>query len=47
MSLSRERSKKAIEALDGGRLTQAISEARQALKIHEQNVEAMLVIAEA
>jgi hypothetical protein len=39
MSLSRERSKKAIAALDAGRLTQAISEARQALKIHEQNVE--------
>ena len=46
MSLSRERSKVAVQALEAGRLAQAISEARQALRIHEQNVEAMLVIAE-
>ena len=47
MSLSRDRSKKAVEHLEAGRLDQAIDEARQALRIHEQNAEAMLVIAEA
>jgi Flp pilus assembly protein TadD len=47
MSLSRERSKAAVTALRSGDLEKAISEARQALRIHEQNVEAMLVIGEA
>lgn len=46
MSLSRQRSKAARDAFDSRRYDQAIQEARQALKIHEQNVEAMLVIAE-
>ena len=47
MSLSRDRSSKAMAQLKLGNLDRAIREARQALKIHEQNVEAMLVIAEA
>ena len=47
MSLSRERSAKAVAQLRMGNLDRAIREARQALKIHEQNVEAMLVISEA
>jgi tetratricopeptide (TPR) repeat protein len=47
MSLSRDRSAKAVAQLKLGNLDRAIREARQALKIHEQNVEAMLVISEA
>jgi tetratricopeptide (TPR) repeat protein len=47
MAQSREVSAKAKQALRGGDLTRAIEESRQALRIHEQNVEAMLVIAEA
>ena len=47
MSLSRDRSSKAMAQLKLGNLDRAIREARQALKIHEQNVEAMLVISEA
>ncbi|MGB1700575.1 MAG: tetratricopeptide repeat protein, partial [Nannocystaceae bacterium] len=47
MSLSRDRSAKAMAQLKLGNLDRAIREARQALKIHEQNVEAMLVISEA
>lgn len=47
MSLSRDRSAKAVEHLEAGRLDQAIAEARQALRIHEQNAQAMLVVAEA
>src|SRR5690606_11689830 len=46
MSLSRQRSGAARAALDARRYDKAVQEARQALKIHEQNVEAMLVIAE-
>ena len=47
MKRSREKSAKAKQLLRGGQTDQAIGEARNALKDHEQNVEAMLVIAEA
>ncbi len=47
MAASRDVSAKAKQALRSGDLTRAIEEARQALRVHEQNVEAMLVIAEA
>jgi len=47
MVRSRERSAAAHDALKRGNLNKAIMESRQALKIHEQNTEAMLVIAEA
>ncbi len=46
MSLSREHSARAHGALRSGASGKAVREARQALRIHEQNVEAMLVIAE-
>ena len=46
MSLSKERSAAARKQLERGQLDSAIREARQALKLHEQNVDAMLVIAE-
>ena len=47
MSRSRERSAKAKKQLRAGQLDKAIDAARAALREHEQNVEAMLVIAEA
>lgn len=47
MSLSKDRSKEAERLLDQGKLADAILQAQQALRIHEQNVDAMLVIAEA
>lgn len=47
MAASREVSARAKQALRSGDLTRAIEESRQALRVHEQNVEAMLVIAEA
>ncbi len=47
MSLSKQRSAAAQKLLAAGRLTEAIDHSRQALRIHEQNVDAMLVIAEA
>lgn len=46
MSLSREHSARAKEALRRGADAQAVAEAQRALKVHEQNVEAMLVIAQ-
>jgi tetratricopeptide (TPR) repeat protein len=47
MKRSREKSAKAKQLLRSGQNDQAIAEARNALRDHEQNVEAMLVIAEA
>jgi Tfp pilus assembly protein PilF len=47
MKRSREKSAKAKQLLRGGQNDKAITEARDALREHEQNVEAMLVIAEA
>lgn len=47
LALSHQRSAEAAKHLAGGRLVEAIDHSRQALKIHEQNVEAMLVMAEA
>lgn len=47
LALSRQRSAEAAKHLDAGRLVEAIDHSRQALKIHEQNVDAMLVMAEA
>ena len=46
MSLSRQRSAEGRKQLNAGRYAEAIDHSRQALKIHEQNVDAMLVIAE-
>src|SRR5262245_59281846 len=46
MKRSREKSGKAKQLLRGGSFDKAISQARDALREHEQNVEAMLVIAE-
>jgi tetratricopeptide (TPR) repeat protein len=46
MSLSRQRSAEGRKQLNAGRYSEAIDHSRQALKIHEQNVDAMLVIAE-
>jgi tetratricopeptide (TPR) repeat protein len=46
MAQSREISARGKSALRSGDLTRAIEESRQALRVHEQNVEAMLVIAE-
>jgi Tfp pilus assembly protein PilF len=47
MALSRQQSAQAAAALRTGSLPQAIELSREALRIHEQNVEAMLVMAEA
>ncbi len=47
LALSHERSAQAAKHLAGGRFVEAIDHCRQALKIHEQNVEAMLVMGEA
>jgi tetratricopeptide (TPR) repeat protein len=47
MKRSRQKSGKAKELLRNGQADKAIAEARDALRDHEQNVEAMLVIAEA
>jgi tetratricopeptide (TPR) repeat protein len=47
MALSRQQSAQAAAALRSGSLPQSIELAREALRIHEQNVEAMLVMAEA
>jgi tetratricopeptide (TPR) repeat protein len=47
MALSRRHSAQARSSLQRGALDSAIEEARQALRVHEQNVDAMLVIAEA
>lgn len=47
MKRSREKSAKAKQLLRSGQNDKAITEARNALREHEQNVEAMLVIAEA
>jgi tetratricopeptide (TPR) repeat protein len=47
LALSHQRSAEAAKHLAAGRLVEAIDHSRQALKIHEQNVEAMLVMAEA
>jgi Tfp pilus assembly protein PilF len=47
MKRSRDKSAKAKQKLRAGQLDAAINEARNALRDHEQNVEAMLVIAEA
>jgi Flp pilus assembly protein TadD len=47
LALSHQRSAEAAKHLASGRLVEAIDHSRQALKIHEQNVEAMLVMAEA
>ncbi|HLT38850.1 MAG TPA: tetratricopeptide repeat protein [Enhygromyxa sp.] len=47
MKRSREKSAKAKQLLRTGQSDQAVAEARNALREHEQNVEAMLVIAEA
>jgi tetratricopeptide (TPR) repeat protein len=47
MARSRAQSAKAEAALTGGRLDPAIEAAREALRLHEQNVHAMLIIAEA
>ncbi len=47
MSLSRKRSAAATRTLQAGRVDQAVGEAREALHVHEQNVQAMLVLAEA
>jgi tetratricopeptide (TPR) repeat protein len=47
MARSRAQSAKAEDALTSGRLDPAIEAAREALRLHEQNVHAMLVIAEA
>ncbi len=47
MATSRQQSAKARDALEKGTLDQAITLARAALRVHEQNVDAMLVIAEA
>lgn len=47
MKRSRDKSAKAKQLLRAGQNDQAITEARNALREHEQNVEAMLVIAEA
>ena len=46
MKRSREKSGKAKQFLRAGSLDKAITQARDALREHEQNVEAMLVIAE-
>ncbi len=46
LALSHQRSAEAQKMLAGNRLTEALDHSRQALKIHEQNVEAMLVMAE-
>ena len=46
-ALSRQESAQAAAALRSGSLPQSIELAREALRIHEQNVEAMLVMAEA
>jgi Tfp pilus assembly protein PilF len=46
MKRSREKSGKAKQLLRSGSFDKAISQARDALREHEQNVEAMLVIAE-
>lgn len=46
MSLSKQRSAQARQMLEAGRLADAVTHSREALKIHEQNVDAMLVIAE-
>ncbi|TPV93674.1 MAG: tetratricopeptide repeat protein [Myxococcales bacterium FL481] len=46
MSLSRDHSGRAKQALQRGATQQAVAEAQRALKIHEQNVEAMLIIAQ-
>ena len=47
LALSHQRSAEAQKHLEAGRLVEAIDHSRQALRIHEQNVEAMLVMAEA
>ena len=47
MAASRQQSAQAAGALRTGSLPQALDLAREALRIHEQNVEAMLVMAEA
>ncbi len=47
MSLSRQTSAKARKLLAEGKLDDAILQAREALRIHELNAEAMLVLAEA
>lgn len=46
MALSRQRSDEAAKHVAQGRHTDALDHARQALRIHEQNVDAMLVMAE-
>lgn len=47
MAKSRKQSAAARNLLDKGRVDEAIKASREALRIHEQNVDAMLVIAEA
>jgi hypothetical protein len=47
MALSRQQSAQAHTALRTGSVQQAIELSREALRIHEQNVDAMLVMAEA
>jgi tetratricopeptide (TPR) repeat protein len=46
LALSHQRSAEARKALRAGRLDAAVAQAREALKVHEQNVDAMLVLAE-
>jgi tetratricopeptide (TPR) repeat protein len=46
MALSRERSAQARTFLQQRRFSEAVAHSREALKIHEQNVDAMLVLAE-
>jgi tetratricopeptide (TPR) repeat protein len=46
LAQSRQRSAQARKMLQGGRFDEAVANARAALKIHEQNVDAMLVLAE-
>lgn len=46
MAESRARSEQAVKMLRLGRLADAVASSRAALKVHEQNVEAMLVLAE-
>lgn len=46
MAASRKVSAKAVQALKGGDMPGAVKHAREALRVHEQNAEAMLVLAE-
>jgi tetratricopeptide (TPR) repeat protein len=46
LAQSKQRSAQARKMLEGGRFEEAVANARASLKIHEQNVDAMLVLAE-